>query len=591
MRIIKIILTCFTIFAAQSITFAQEKNNLSFDKLDPQNGNMPRGWFKWGDFTNISGEKLGNQNNVGKVVSDNDGKLGCITYAVPLNYVGDTIMLTGRIKFEKVKNSVGLLMRIHGKSATQSLGFASMQPLKIKGTKDWAEYSIKLPLPSAANHVYIGGILNGDGIAWFDDFKVYIDGVNIEELKETPKAYLKDFDKDILKKAISESSTKLDLSTDEKLSLSLTSLVEKLSNKKIVSIGESTHGTSEFYKMRDIISRKLIQDHGFKVIVLENPYDEIEILNKNLLDTPLDTLMRKHLFSIYQTAEMKSFLEWYRDNRANYGIQFKGCDDSYWSFYELLEERTSDISNKNFQKLMKKLSENVAKSNSRSAKNGQKFNIAIYENIVEIESYLKSSNHLTEPIKDLLFNVKNSYINYVNIKNASSFQSRDEIMAARVSYLAKNNQNKIIVWAHNAHISNEVLYDNETGIMGRNLKKEFGSSYHSVGLSTLKGNYSYIEEKFIYGDNVFDEKLKSETIKPTETTFWESAFALNGAAFYLETASLTSKLKTDELLGTTKLIGYGIEKEDDVNYELFLLKHFDTILFLEDTTATTPLFN
>lgn len=301
--------------------------------------------------------------------------------------------------------------------------------------------------------------------------------------------------------------------------------------------------------------------------------------------------MRKHLFSIYQTAEMKSFLEWYRDNRVNYGIQFKGCDDSYWSFYELLKDQTSDIGDKNFQKSMQQLSKNLAKSKNSNAKNAQKISIAIYENIVEIESYLKSANHLTEPINDLLFNVKNSYINYVKTKNTNSFQSRDEIMAARVSYLAKNNQNKIIVWAHNAHISNEVLYDNGIGIMGRNLKQEFGSSYHSIGLSTLKGSYSYIEEKFIYGDNIFDEKLKSETIKPTEITFWESAFALNGEAFYFDTASLISKLKTDELLGTTKFIGYGLEKEEDVNSELFLLKHFDTILFLENTTATTPLFD
>jgi erythromycin esterase-like protein len=40
-------------------------------------------------------------------------------------------------------------------------------------------------------------------------------------------------------------------------------------------------------------------------------------------------------------------------------------------------------------------------------------------------------------------------------------------------YLAHNSDSKIIVWAHNAHISNEIITDNEIGIMGRNLKQEF----------------------------------------------------------------------------------------------------------------------
>lgn len=197
MKIIRIQLICFIILALQSTTFAQSKNNLSFDNPNPENGNMPKEWFKWGDYKNIAGEKLIDDNNIGKVVSDNAGKFGCITYVVPLNYTGDTIMLSGLIKHEKVKDYVGLLMRIHGESITQSMGFASMANLKIKGTNDWAEYSIKLPLPSAAKYIYVGGILNGSGTAWFDDFKISIDGVNIENLKETPKVYLKDYDKDV----------------------------------------------------------------------------------------------------------------------------------------------------------------------------------------------------------------------------------------------------------------------------------------------------------------------------------------------------------------------------------------------------------
>jgi erythromycin esterase-like protein len=60
---------------------------------------------------------------------------------------------------------------------------------------------------------------------------------------------------------------------------------------------------------------------------------------------------------------------------------------------------------------------------------------------------------------------------------------------------------KIIVWAHNAHISNEIITDNEIGIMGRNLKQEFKNDYHSIGLTTLKVAIRLLMRRFINGDH------------------------------------------------------------------------------------------
>jgi erythromycin esterase-like protein len=73
-------------------------------------------------------------------------------------------------------------------------------------------------------------------------------------------------------------------------------------------------------------------------------------------------------------------------------------------------------------------------------------------------------------------------------------------MADRISYLAHNSDSKIIVWAHNAHISNEIITDNEIGIMGRNLKQEFKMTIILLDYYT-KGSYSFIDERFINGDH------------------------------------------------------------------------------------------
>ena len=568
---------------------SQNKYNLNFNDFKQEEQKMPTGWFKWGNFESLTGETIDKDNSVGKVVSDKDGTFGCITYRIPANYVGDTIILSGRIKYENVKGFVGLLMRIDGNSKKRSLAFKSMQNQKIRGTSDWKEYSIKLPFPSNAKTIYVGGILGKKGIAWFDDFKVSIDGKDIQELEETKRLTLENYNSNELESALSKSTRKLDFSSEETLRNSLDPLIEKIGDKKIVAIGESTHGTSEFYQLREIITKRLVKEKGYSLVVLENPYDDIEILNKNLHNKPLDSLMRKHLFSIYQTQEMKSFLQWYKENKSQYNIEFKGCDDSYWVFYELLKDNIKPTNDKTLNKLLQELKSNIANSSTDNLKKEYKVNNSIYNNILEIENYLDSTKKLSKSIREILYNGKNTYINYVNIKKQKPFQSRDEIMADRISFLAKHSDSKIIVWAHNAHISNEIITDNEIGIMGLNLKKEFNSDYYTIGLTTLKGSYSYIDEKFINGDHSYKEELKTESFLPIDSLFWESKLSQNGNSFVIDMLDLKNELTTDEIIGPTRLIGYSKESEEDIYYSS-LMKKFDTMIFIKETNSTKPIF-
>lgn len=588
MRSIKPYLICFTLVVFQSIVYAQsqEKYNLSFDNYDSINQVMPTGWYNTGDFKNVSGKKLVNGQLVGKVASDKEGKFGAFTYGIAANFIGDTVTLTGRVKHENVKGYVGLFMKISGYNGV--LGFKTMQHLKIKGTKDWKEYTLKLPLPSNARAIYVSGILGGKGTAWFDDFKVTIDGKDIQTLEETPKIYLKDFNTNTFNAALDQSSTPIDLTTKDALTASLDGLIASLGDKRIVAIGESTHGTSEFYQLREIITKRLIEEKGFNLVVLESPYDDIEFLNKGLSERSIDSIMKKHLFSIYQTQEMKSFLLWYKENRLDYDIKFKGNDDSFWVFYALLTDNIGLVNDKKLSQLLATLKSNIAKGAKAKGKKELKTNVAIYDNIVSIEKQLESTENLTDRLKEILFNGKSTLINYVNLRDKKPIQSRDEIMAKRISYLAKDQNSKIIVWAHNAHISKEVIVDNEIGIMGRDLKQEFGDDYHSIGLATLEGSYSYIEERLINGDHNYSETLKQSDIQSIKIPLWENTLASYGNAFYLDFSTLKKELNTDEIIGATRLIGYGQETKTDTHW-LHMIKAFDSFIFIKKTSATTPL--
>lgn len=598
-------IVCFLFFnmSAFSQDISPNKFNLNFDTID-STSNLPKGWFKWG-YYDINAVKLeGSTNNfVGQVTSvKKNNKFGCIGYRIPANYAGDSITLSGYMKIENVKKgAAGLIMRIDGYGKNEVLAFDNMSEQNISGTINWQKHSITLPLSNKARIIQIGGFVSGKGKAWFDNFVVSIDGQDIQKLKEVEKPTLTKGNKIQIKNSIEKHRKILEFTTEKSLHKSLTPLIESIGDKKIVSLGEDTHGTSEFYKLREAITKKLILEKGYNIVILENPYDDIELLTKNIQRIDIDSLMRKHLFSIYQTQEMRSFLDWYKSASLTNNVSFKGCDDSLWVLPSLLESDLSVINDERLMELFddfnKKATlnfEEYSKKHSGSKenpKNEYELGKLAYDAISAIEKYLVSKNLLTKKRKELLFNAKNSYINYVNVTSKKGFQSRDEIMADRISYLAQDPDAKIIVWAHNAHISNSVIIDNEIGIMGRDLRQEFGDDYYSIGMSSINGSYSYMENRFINDDHNYDDTLiKGELIYQPKNS-WENVFnQINDNAYYFNTIDLKQELRNSTILGSLKLIGYGKEEKTDY-YTLAPTTMFNTLIFVKNTTATNPLFN
>ncbi len=579
----------FALMFTSILGFSQADYNLDLEDFDPSTQKLPTGWFIWGKYEGVTTELDSDGNRIAKITSDKKGKFGCIVRSIPANIIGDSITLKGRIKFENVKSYVGLIMRIDGIPGRSHLGFDNMSRRQIQGTRDWQEYSITLPLPKQARTIYVGGILGTEGTAWYNDFEVLVDGKNIETIKETPKTELSKLDDQAFLNSIAETSKSINVDSDEKLSSSLDALIETLSDKKIVALGESTHGTAEYYKLRSLITKRLVEEKGFNMVILENPYDALERLADQLNKQDLDSLMRKNLFPIYQTEEIKSFLEWYAANSKKYDLDLKGCDDSFYVSYELLKKQLSGVSDTETQKLLKKIKKQLNKEGSNFRKQ-IKLNSSNYDLIQELENHLRAINVSTPQLSDLLFNIKNTYHNYKLLQDRKPIKSRDEVMADRISYFAKNRDAKIIVWAHDAHISNYVIAAGEIGIMGRDLKNEYGNNYHAIGFSTLEGSYSYMDEKLINTSPNYTQILKQNSIKNSEELLWEEVLAKNGNAFYTDMSALNKQLKKEIILGDTKLIGYNLEDEKSIYYVPFL-DLYDTLIFLKETSATTPLFN
>ena len=106
-----------------------------------------------------------------------------LTKAIPADFAGKTIEWRGFLRSEAVSDFMGLWMRQDGDAP--NLGFASMQPRQIRGTNDWTEYSITLPVHPDAKQLFFGVLISGTGKVWADDLRLLVDG---KPVWEAPKA-------------------------------------------------------------------------------------------------------------------------------------------------------------------------------------------------------------------------------------------------------------------------------------------------------------------------------------------------------------------------------------------------------------------
>ena len=185
---------------AQNVTKANDKNlNLDFENI--QNG-YPTGWTEFGEgdykvYIDSSQAKMG-KNSVVMESTEGNQVFKALEFKVPNNYEGKNILLKGSIKTEDVKDGyAGLWMRID-----PQIAFDNMGKRGVKGTTDWQDFEIQLPLkPEKTQNIVFGGILVGKGKMWLDNLQISIDGkilgkdeIDIYERELFPADKDKEFD-------------------------------------------------------------------------------------------------------------------------------------------------------------------------------------------------------------------------------------------------------------------------------------------------------------------------------------------------------------------------------------------------------------
>src|SRR6266542_6777499 len=87
-------------------------------------------------------------------------------------------------------------------------------------------------------------------------------------------------------------------------------LIKEIGDAKIVLLGESTHGTHEFYEWRAAITKKLIEEKGFNFIAIEGDWSDSYKVDQYIRGPQKDSIAAVQL--------LKQYDRWPRSMWGNY---------------------------------------------------------------------------------------------------------------------------------------------------------------------------------------------------------------------------------------------------------------------------------
>ncbi len=398
-------------------------------------------------------------------------------------------------------------------------------------------------------------------------------------------------------------------------SSSISALIERIGDCRLVLLGESTHGSSEFYRMRARISRELIR-RGFDFVAVEADWPDAASIDDYVLGDPPRSALRFMPFERFPTwmwrnEEVIEFVEWLRqrnlaEDDRNRRVGFHGLD-LYSLFtsigvvlayldrvdpdaaraararYALLTPWQKDPSaygravltgryESSEQAVVSILREMLKRRLDYARRDGERFFDAAQNArvVANAERYYRAMYYGSAP----------SW----NLRDTHMFDTLEALMA----FYGPNARG--IVWEHNSHVGDALATEMSARgelNLGQLSRTKFGSSVYIVGFGTDHGTVAAASN--------WDEPMQRMRVRPAHPSSYERLFHDSGIpSFCLHLREPRRVELRDELIPPRleRAIGviYRPETELESHYFHASIPHqFDELVWFDETRAVTPL--
>ena len=391
-------------------------------------------------------------------------------------------------------------------------------------------------------------------------------------------------------------------------------LFDLVGDARLVLIGEASHGTHEFYAARAQLTRRLVEEMGFRAIVVEADWPDAYRVNRFVRGAGVDRSADEALSGfqrfpqwMWRNTVVEEFVEWLREHNVNTATPtgFYGMD--LYSMYRSAAEVVSyldGVDSEAAQRARQRYGcfEHAAadeRAYGRAAFGaGTSCEDAVVAQLRELQTMelervrrdgmSEADERFYAEQNALLVKDAEEYYRSMFSRHVNSWNLRDRHMArsleALVEYLDRDDAGsaRIVVWAHNSHLGDQRATELAGGgqlNVGQLVREAWGEKARSIGFTTYTGSVTAAHD---WGGEAFRQKVRPGLPGSVETLFHEAELG----DFFLRGAAMPNERLLERAIGVI----YRPETERRSHYfGARLAEQFDAIIHVDSTTAVEPL--
>ena len=498
------------------VAMSQQKLNLDFEKLSVEGISRPWGWSVYSyapgvhficDSTNVKTGKYSLQIISSKEETLNN-RFELSFFVEPSQILNSSITVDGYARTLEFKGDSGINIKSIG-AVGEDYKTLSENEIGINASEHWQKYSSEIKINSQPHSVLVTLYFQGVGTVWFDNLGFTLNGKTITEVPVAPQ--FTDEQLGLIAEHTSAFNTVEPVlkSNPQPSDFSdLTYLKSIVKDSKIIALGESTHGTSEFFKVKHRILQYAILELGVRTFILEDNQLIAERINDYVLYGKGEAeKVIQGLFGVWNREEMLELIKWIRSYNSSHpsdkaefvGIDVQNPQLAFKQTIEFLQQKDSALAGES-EKLMADIKQEWKSSYFKTDSTLLKWdsdaalNYKIFSN--NKSKWLAESKAKSDSIK-VEWAIKNARTikQFVETVLGGNYEGRDKAMAENVQWIVNQREPeaKFVIWAHDSHISRGDSKINDENFflgesMGSYLSKEYESDYCALGLFTYQGS-------------------------------------------------------------------------------------------------------
>jgi protein-L-isoaspartate(D-aspartate) O-methyltransferase len=392
----------------------------------------------------------------------------------------------------------------------------------------------------------------------------------------------------------------------------LCDLVERFSDRRVVLLGEATHGTAEFYQARARITEMLVDRHGFNIVAVEADWPDAAVYDAYVRGLPRPKLP-KSVFTRFPTwmwrnGQVAEFLDRLKEINATISdpdrkAAFYGLDiyslgasiEAVLNYLDKVDPEAAGVARQRYGCLVPWRAE-PARYGRMALSRGY----AVCEKPVAdaLTDLLRKRLDYLAKDGEAFFDAEQNarivagaeqYYRAIYYGDAASWNLRDQHMFDTLERLLaeRGPDAKAVVWAHNSHIGNaaftEMGHVRGEHNIGQLARQRFGDTAALIGFGTDRGTVAAASD--------WDGLMEIKRVRPARNDSYEGRSRDTGiGAFLLETGPGQRESVRVELAEPLleRAIGVIYRPETELLSHYFqaeLSRQFDAWIWFEETEA------